>query len=338
MNFKKYVKNQIYGLQKNPLSKYIYEREIRKRSKLPFTQIYSLAKHINIFSPFTPELHQPNDWYGHAKIFKKFLGLQEGYQFKFIIEHGSYLNNEVASIDLETNLPTFITYSDNRIKALKKYRDFVFSIGPFINYAEDMLSKEEFKKEKKRLGGSLLLFPIHSTLDTNFSFNVINLCNWVKKMGKNFDTIRVCLYWTDILRGHYKIYRDFGFETITAGHILDPNFIPRLRSIIKLSSYTISNGISTHIAYCLALNKPHYLIAQKLKLSGNKKEIKANSILTKSKAYKQIFQVFSKEQAKITSDQYVIADQYWGLNKSKTKKEFLNIINMTEEIFKNYHK
>lgn len=337
MNLKNYIKNQLYSLQKNPLSKYIYENEIKKRSKLPFTQIYHLSKHINMFSPFTPELHKPNDWYGHAKIFKKFLGLPKEYQFKFIIEHGTYLNDEVANIDLETNLPTFITYSNNRLKALKKYRDFAFSIGPFINYAGDILTKEEFQKEKKRLGRSLLLFPIHSTLDTNFNFNIINLCKSVKKLGRNFDTIRVCIYWTDVLKGHYKIYQDFGLETVTAGHILDPNFIPRLKSIINLSSYTISNGISTHIAYCLFLNKPHYLISQKLNLSGNKKEIKTNSILTKSKAYRQVFQAFSKAETKISPKQYATANHYWGLNKTKTKSEFKNIVQRTEEIFKNYN-
>lgn len=335
MNAKKYIKNRIYDLHKNPLSRYIYECEIKKRSKLPFAQIYPLSKHIDMFLPFTSELHQPNDWYGHAKIFKKFLGLPKEYKFKFIIEHGTYLNDEVAGIDLETNLPTFITYSDNRIKILKKHRNFAFSIGPFINYAEDILTKEEFKKEKKRLGKSLLLFPIHSTLDTNFNFNIINLCNSVKKIGKDFDTIRVCLYWTDILKGHYKIYQDFGFETITAGHILDPNFIPRLRSIINLSSHTTSNGISTHIAYCLALNKPHYLISQKFNLSGNKKEIQANSTLTKSKSYKKVSQAFSKMETKISIKQYAIANQYWGLNITRTKQEFLDIIRKTEEIFKN---
>lgn len=337
MNFKGYIKNQIYSLQNNPFSKSIYQREIKKRSKIPCTQAYRLSKPINMFSPFTTELHRPNDWYGHAKIFKKFLGLPKEYQFKFIIEHGTYLNNEVANIDLETNLPTFITYSNNRFKILKKYRDFAFSIGPFINYAEDILTQEEFQKEKKRLGRSLLLFPIHSTLDTNFNFNIINLCNSIRKVGKDFNTIRVCIYWTDILKGYYKIYQDFGFETVTAGHILDPNFIPRLRSIINLSSYTISNGISTHIAYCLSLNKPHYLISQKLSLSGNKREIQANSILIKSKAYKQIFKAFSKLKNQISSDQYTIANHYWGLDRTKTKKEFLKIVKQTEEIFNNYN-
>lgn len=336
MYIKKQIKKALYLYNKNPLSKLLYEKEVKKRSGLSFTNIEALAKHINMFAPYTNELHHPNDWYGHAKIFKKFLGLPKDYEFKFIIEHGTYLNNEVADIDLETKLPTFITYSDNRIKILKRYGDFVFSIGPFINYSEDMLTEREFKRERERLGKSLLVFPIHSTLDTYFSFSIIDLCNLVKKLGKDFNTIRVCLYWTDILRGQYKIYRDFGFETVTAGHILDPNFIPRLKSIINLSSYTISNGISTHIPYCLSLNKPHYLISQKLNLSGNRKEIRANAILKRSKAYRMIFKAFSKLEQIITSDQYTIANYYWSLDKTKTRKEFLKIVERTEEIFKNY--
>lgn len=337
MNIKKQVKKALYLYNRNPLSKILYEKEINKRSKLPVTDIEALSKPLSMFSPYTNELHHPNDWYGHAKLFKKFLGLPKNYQFKFIIEHGTYLNNEVASIDLETNLPTFITYSENRIKALKKYRDFAFSIGPFINYAEDLLTKEEFIKEKKRLGRSLLLFPIHSSLDINTNFNITNLCNSVKKMGKDFNTVRICLYWIDIQKGHYKIYQDFGFETVTAGHILDPNFIPRLRSIINLSSYTASNGISTHIPYCLFLNKPHYRIPQKLSLSGNKNEIKAINILTKTKVYRQLYRAFSKYEAKISLEQYTLANYYWGLNKIKTKRQFLNIVEKTEEIFNNHN-
>lgn len=337
MSFKKHIKNQLYNLQNNPLSKKIFQFEINKRSKLPFTQAYQLSKHINMFSPFTTELHKPNDWYGHAKIFKKFLNLPENYCFKFIIEHGTYLNDEVANIDLETNLPTFITYSKNRVKTLKRYRDFVFSIGPFINYADDLLSEDDLAKERKRLGKSLLLFPSHSTLDAKINFNINNLCKTIKKIGKDFNTIRVCLYWIDILKGHYKIYRDFGFEVVTAGHILDPNFIPRLKSIINLSTYTISNGISTHIAYCLSLNKPHFLIPQNLNLSGNKKEIRANSILKKTRAYNQIFEAFSKLRTKISPKQYSIANYYWGLDQVKTKKEFQEIINKSEKIYNNYN-
>lgn len=334
MSFKKPIKKFLYKLYESPLSKIFYNREIKKRQHLSLNEIISLSKKINMFSPFSNELHKPNDWYGHAKIFKKFLALSSNYKFKFIIEHGTYLNDEVATIDLETNLPSFVTYSQNRVNVLKKFRNSAFSIGPFINYALDFLPTEKFAEEKRRLDKSLLVFPMHSTMDTNFNFNVIKLCKMIAKLGKGFKTIRICLYWTDVLKGHYKIYQDFDFECVTAGHILDPLFIPRLKSIIKLADFTISNGISTHVAYCIFLNKPHYIIPQKFYLSGNQNEIKANSILVNSRPYKEILKAFSKPTLKISSQQLRLAEYYWGINEVKTRKEFLNMVDKTESIYK----
>lgn len=338
MSVKKTIKKFLYKLHENPLSKIFYNREIKKRLSLNLNEIIPLSRKINMFSPFSNELHKPNDWYGHAKIFKKFLNFSTHYKFKFIIEHGTYLNDEVAAIDLETNLPSFVTYSQNRVKILKKFRKSAFSIGPFINYALDFLSTEDFAKEKRRLSKSLLVFPMHSTSDTNFNFNIIKLCKMIKKLGKGFKTIRICLYWTDVLKGQYKIYQDFDFECITAGHILDPLFIPRLKSIIKLADFTISNGISTHVAYCIFLNKPHYIIPQKFYLSGNQNEIKANSILVDSKPYKEILKAFSKPTLKISSKQLRLAEYYWGINEVKTRKEFLDIVDKTEAMYKKLKK
>lgn len=338
MNIKKLIKNSLYNFYRNPLSKILYNNEIKNRSHLHLDEIIPLSQEINMFSPFSPEIHKPNDWYGHAKLFKKFLGLPLNYKFKFIIEHGTYLNDEVADIDLETNFPSFITYSQNRVNILKKVTEYIFSVGPFINYAPDFLSEEEFFKERKRLGKSLLIFPMHSTMDTNFNFNITKLCKVIEELGKDFHKIRVCLYWIDVLKGHYKIYQDSGFECVTAGHILDPLFIPRLKSIIKLADSTISNGISTHIAYSIFFNKPHYIIPQKFYLSGNQNEIKANLILMNSKSYKKIFKAFSKPGLKINSEQRTLVDYYWGINEVKTKREFLNIVDKTESIYEEFKK
>lgn len=333
MDIKKPAKKVLYYLQKNPISRLLYKKEVVKRSQLPFADILPLSRHINMFSPFTSEIHPPNDWYGHAKIFKKFLGLLENYSFKFIIEHGTYLNNEVAPAELETKLPTFITYSNRRIKILKRYGDYAFSIGPFISYASDLLSAKELAGEKERIGKCLLVFPMHSCLDRDFIFNAYEFCKLIKKLGKNFNTIRVCLYWVDVLKGKYKPYQDFGFECVTAGHILDPLFLPRLKSMIKTSDLTVSNDISTQIPYCISLKKPHCVIPQKHYISGNKNQIIEDASLTNSKPYKVLLKTFSKLESKITQKQLELVNFYWGLNQTKTKKQFLDIVSRSEEIY-----
>src|SRR3989344_6965030 len=81
-NLRIFAKNILYKINKNPVSKALYDYEIQKRSGMPFTSILQLSRHIQMFSPFTCELQPVNDWYGHATILKKFLGLPKNYQFK----------------------------------------------------------------------------------------------------------------------------------------------------------------------------------------------------------------------------------------------------------------
>lgn len=335
---KKIVKKFIYTLHKNPLSKYQYHKEIQSRSLLPSTDIEKLSKNIDIFSPHTNELQPLNDWYGHATTLKTFLKLSKNYQFKFILEHGTYLSNQVADLELESDLPTYITYSPYRAKVLRKYRSHTYSIGPFIHYANHFLKEEDLRKEKEKLGKTLLFFPSHSLVGLTNDYNM----NWSYKkimtLGKKFDTIRICIYWKDVLLGRHKFYQAKGFECVTAGHILDPLFLPRLKSIIHNADLTISNDASTPLSYCIYMNKPHIIFYQRPKMTGKKylKQVMLN--YWKSEIYKQIVKEFSKVQFSISPKQRELMNYYCGTNSTKNKLELLRIIKETEEIYKSFQK
>lgn len=339
MNIKKPIKFLIYTFYKNPISKLHYEKGISKRSKLHLSEIVPLAQKINLFASTSNELHPPNDWYGHAKVFKQFLGLSGNYQFKFIIEHGLHLVDDMLSIELESKLPSVITYSDFRARVIKKYNRQAFCIGPFIHYAPHFLTDNQLLAEKRRLGKCLLLFPSHSTEDLTISYDINKLCKKIKKLGKNYQSIRVCLYWKEVLAGHAKYYRDFGFECVTAGHILDPLFLPRLKSIIETATMTVSNTTGNHIGYSVFMGKPHVLISQKQTVKGkrNERNLMENS-WWKSKPYYDVSEAFTKITGRITSKQRRIVNFYWGVDQIKTKVEFLNIVKKTEEIYKHFKK
>lgn len=333
MNIRKPIKKVLYTLQKNPVSKFIYENEIKYRSKLSLTDTEKLAKHINVFSPFTCEINPPNDWYGHAKVFKQFLGLPDNYQFKAVIEHGLHLIDKVVDLELEIDLPSFITYSDFRKNIITKYNKKSFCIGPYIHYARHYLTDKQLSQEKKRLGKCLLLFPSHSSGDINIDYDINTLCNKVQKIAKNYDTVRVCLYWKEVLRGHAKYYQKFGFECVTAGHILDPNFLPRLKSIIETSSLTVSNTLGNHLGYSIFMNKPHFIIQQKEIARGRKSEVTKATKFNGSKLFDIVTKPFTKFTTGITPQQKRIVNHYWGIDQIKTKKEFLKIIKETETIY-----
>lgn len=338
MNTRKRIKDTIYFLQQNPFSRFLYQQEIKKRSKLDLRNIHSLAKNINIFSSFTNEIHTPNDWYGHAKILKDFVDISQTYQLKFLMEHGVYLTDQVDDIDIETPLPSIVTYCEYRANVLKKYRRNVFSIGPFIHYAKSYLNEDETKKEKKRLGKTILLFPSHSNFHIGLKYDSKWLCQKVKLIGKNFDTVRVCLYWTDVILRKDEIYEDFGFECVTAGHMLDPLFLPRLRSMIETSDSTISNIGGTHVGYSILFNKPHIIIFQKPKLTANKHWQQRIKDFWKSGPFIEVLNEFSAHKFAITSKQRSLVEKYWGTKLIKTKKELKQIIDKTEIIYSEANK
>ncbi len=334
MALKKIIKKSLYFVNKNPLSKTLYNLEIQKRARLPLTDINLLAKDISMFSPFTRELHPPNDWYGHATIFKKFLGLAQDYQFKFISEHGVYLTDQVSEAELETNLPSFVTYNKYRVGVLEKYKKNVFNIGPFIHYAPHFYSPSKIQSEKKRLGKNILIFPGHSLKSLVEQYDNKWFLSKIKNIAKDFKTVRVCLYWVDIQLGLGKIYQDLGFECVSAGHILDPNFVPRLKTLIEISDLTISNDASTHVGYCIFMNKPHIIFHKFPKLQTNEKWKKLTQDFWSSPPYLKTLEAFSKPSFNITAKQRQITDQYFGGKKDiKTKKEFKKIVDLTEKIY-----
>lgn len=332
------VKNILYTLNKNPLSKNLYRLEVNRRAQLPLTELEGLSRHINMFTPYTNEIQQVNDWYGHAKILKRFLGIPDSYKFKFVIEHGLYLSEQVADIELNSNLPTFITYSQYRVKILKKLKREAFAIGPFIHYAPHYLSKTELTLEKKRLGKTLLFFPSHSIVGSTTNYNMKWSYEKIRSISKGFNTIRVCLYWKDILLGTHKYYQSKGFECVTAGHILDPLFLPRVKSIIETADLTVSNDASTALSYCFYMHKPHVIFYQRAITNKQGYFNKVMKDYWKSEPYKLILREFSQIQSRITSKQRQLMNQYCGTNNVRSKEELSKIVAETEKIYSNYIK
>lgn len=336
MNIKTTIKKVLYTFHRNPLSKSLFDREIQKRLKLPVTDIEDLSKHINMFYPYTYELQPINDWYGHATVLKKFLGLPKIYQFKFIIEHGTYFSTQVADIELESNLPSFLTYSLYRAKILKKYRPHTYAIGPLIHYASHYLTEDELKKEKKRSGKTLLFFPSHSLIGLTNEYDMDWSYKKIKAISKGFDTIRVCIYWKDVLLGKHKYYQSKGLECITAGHILDPQFLPRVKSIIETADLTISNDASSPLSYCIYMGKPHIIFYQRPQMIGRRYFKKVMSDYWKSDPYKQVVKEFSKISFFITKKQHELMNYYCGTSNIKSKSELKKIVQETEQTMVEY--
>lgn len=310
-------------------------RTIKKNFRLKFIKprlsLQSIEELSEDIPLFTNELHVQNDFYGHAAILKKFVGFKKSYIIKAAIEHGIFFAIDFWDMDVNAPFPAIFTMSNERKLFLEKVSDKkVFAIGPYINYAEHALSEKQLINEKKRLGNNMLIFPAHSShrVDTNYNFDI--LLDQINKIGKDFDSIRICLYWKDILRGFDKFFKEKGFECVSAGHIFDPMFLPRLKSIIELSTATASNLFGTHVGYSIFMNKPHYLFAQQVDFIGPHEDI-GDGIEDKNLEFERIFGQLCD---KITQEQYDYINKFWGLTEIKPKEEVKAILFEIEEDYK----
>lgn len=303
----------------------------KRRTKTLF-QIHDLAKDIplSLFYKLEYERNNSNLFYNHAGILKKFAGLNPRYKLPYAIEHGPYLNNHVWEVDIHSNTPGIITFSDYRFEVLSRVTEKpITRIGPYIHYAESFLSPTSFEKEKARMGKTLLFLPSHSTHYHNVSFDYQKDVNFLLELGKDFDTILVCLYWKDILAGTAEFYKHSKIKVVTAGHIFDPLFLSRLKSIIQLSNSTVSNNLGTHIGYCIFLGKPHflYLSENNITTSGNVSRHWENlSDAERGNSADLVLESFSSFQDFIDSNQKKVVEYIWGTNHIKTKEEMFDIL------------
>lgn len=314
---------------------YEYQKEICRRSVIPLHNIDALSQPIadNLFfantinsseSLFYGDLHAMLDYSGLQYITMPplNLGIQHGYVFEIRDWEKSKLNKRN------------IVWSKALVDMYRQYTDNpdVYAVGAAFFYAKSLFDKEQLAEEKRRLGKNLLAFPMHSQthVDTNYDPN--KFLNILLEERKRFDTVRVCMYWKDILRGSHKVFEDAGFECVCNGHLFDPNFLRRQKSLFEIADATISNGVGSHIGYSLFMGKPHRLIDDEyeyvnIREGGDARDLTEVETTDNFLKVKNAF--LENTDYKITQQQRAVIDEFWGISDMKSPEElkqlFLNL-------------
>ncbi len=328
----------------------MYEKfQNNKTRNLDFTDIYKLVEPIKKL--------EKDEWlpdiYFIGKALKDYAGLPEDYGIKAIIEHAAQLNNNTnGGFGVHGSYPSIVS-SSFRVSVIENIpkNNGAYAVGPYIAYVQSALSEDKLKLERERLGRNLLVFPAHSIRGLKAVYNINSFCEEIKKISKEYDSVRVCLYWKDVLLGTAEIYQKFGFEVVTAGHYYDPMFMSRLKSIIETSTMTMSNKLGTYIGYCIYLNKPHLLLKTKVdveKISNDGKLAEIEQGLLEEVRKKdinrdvdQIYDLLSENREVITPEQYTFLNKYWGFTEVKSPKQLRKLLMAFEgehQLKNNYEK
>lgn len=314
----------------------------RKTSlKYDFKDYKKISKKYKIYNK---EWYFPNNFYGIANNLYTYS--RYNFAVKACIEAGMDFGNNASKFEIYNPiLPTMITFSDYRKEYLEQVSDkIVFKIGPYIHYANDFYDNKKLAEEKMKNGKTLLVFPSHSIENIYSQYDINKFIEKIKNISKlyNFNTVLVCLYWADIQKGIDEIYKKHGFNIVTAGYRENPMFLSRLKTIIKLSDYTISNDIGTHVGYCIYLKKPHYIIRQNIEYDAktNKHyllEFKDRDLSSYEKDVEEIRKSFENPVFNISKNQQEICNKYWGFDEIKSPEQIRYILEFCEYLFNQIH-
>lgn len=235
----------------------------------------------------SPELHKPNDYYGHMHHLRQYA--QENDAVDCTLEHGfGSPASMIWEVDQKAPFASHWVMSEQRVaKILARTPKWSIAIGPYLHYAPAALDEDNFAKEKKRLGRSLLVFPAHSTHFNRVQFDAQRFIGKIKEISQNYDTVRLCLYWADLDGSFAEICQSEGWEIVCAGHIYDTHFLPRLKSLLSLSEGIVYNTFGTQVAYAAMMNKAQFHVPLDWSLEINSK----GRVIDKQEDYDQtIFQ------------------------------------------------
>lgn len=309
-----------------------YQKEINRRMFLPLQEIEALSQPIDEvwFSNIALD-SQEALFYGAIQVLLEYcglssfttppqnLGVQHGYVFEIC-------NWEKSKLDIRN-----LVWSKKLVDMYHEYtsNQDIYPIGAPFFYAKSLLDEGQLISEKLRLGKNLLAFPMHSQSHVDTNYDPEKFLNILKEERKRFDTVRVCMYWKDILRGSHKVFEDAGFECVCNGHLYDPYFLRRQKALFELADATISNGVGSHIGYSLFMKKPHWLIDDEYEYVNSKKGGDAEDLTDVSKKgnFLRVKEAFlENSDYKITQLQENVIDEYWGISDQLSPIQLRNLL------------
>lgn len=220
--------------------------------------VIDLKKQLNGEYAFYESSYNESLLYGHAKALMDYAEIDCDYANFPIVAHGTIYAG--THPDYQT-AAIFSGEYDKQIHNNRYPYIPIFSVGPYIQYAKMIYSKENMQNIKKSNGKTAIFFMTHSAEQSFVSYNEDKLLREIVDIySKKYSNIFVCAYWCDIDKEIYSKLERAGIKVISAGFRFDVKFIQRLRTIFELGDDIYVYGFTSAIVYALALKKNLFVI------------------------------------------------------------------------------
>src|SRR6266545_7725414 len=145
----------------------------------------------------TPELHTPNDFYGHAHWIKRYCGLPAKRSLKAALEHAVFLNDSHWDVDLRTRMALFLcATTDHAAEHQQRTARRALAIGPLLFYVPGSEPAEPASPDDH-----LVVFPAHCTHWVDAEFDTDEFARRLEILRGEYRRLSICLYWRDVQLG-----------------------------------------------------------------------------------------------------------------------------------------
>lgn len=268
-----------------------------------------------------------NTLYGYADSVMNYGGLEnENMLYMPLLEHGIDLSDS-GRIQRYVKNVSYIFQGDNKTQKWKeKMKRNAYSIGPFIYYAQDYYRDDIIESIHKKFGKTLLVFPPHSDEYGDDDFVLDAFTKTLFRIGKSYDTILVSVFWVNANDDYINYLKSNGLKLVSSGFKLDPLFVSRMKSLIKMSDTVVFPSLTTSVGYAYYLGKKVICLASDRTDAHTNLMSKIYDIKKENNRYIDKFcSIFTEDAEDRTDEMDRLIDHYWGISRIKTKEQIRNI-------------
>jgi hypothetical protein len=288
----------------------------------------------------TPEIHEPNDFYGQAAVLKKYGGFPDHYSLRAVLEHGLFFDDWMWDVDRFARLPLYFSSSAHRarIQTRETGRSSI-PIGFGFLYAMSTFRAIHGNEEEKNIRRGTIVFPSHSTHHVTAVYDHEAYAGTLEALPERHKPVTVCIYWKDFLHGYHVPYEKKGFPIVTAGHIFDPDFLYRFYDICRHFQYSTSNNIGGHLFYSIKSGCSFFYTPSNEITHEVHADVPVGGFTSMSRMIKErMISLFSEPKEAMDREQMEFVDEYVGTAHFKNCEELGDLFRFSEKMDKAWNK
>jgi len=212
------------------------------------------------FSPARRELENSSHHYGHDVQLKRHAGLPLiGAPLPWLLEHGLKVSRTATFESPRSWTQGYLCMGPLRAAWLQeRFAMPAVPIGPWVAYAQPLLSPGEIQQLRDQLGSTLLVVLAHSWDEVERKSDMAACIDAVAATAHagSYSSVIWLRHWKDpVLEG-----LPANWIVACNGHRSNPWFLDALRTLLELSDGLVSNAFGTHLGYGVALGlRLHWL-------------------------------------------------------------------------------